>query len=364
MAQYLDKTGLTTLVQQIDNKYASKTTVPLAYQPKITAGTGLAFAGNTLNITLDTTLYQVVESLPEEGQNPNKIYLILGQAGEQNTYTEYLWVNDKWEKLGEYKAAIDLTPYLKKTEAENTYAKVSHTHTFSQITDKVPVAKLPIATATAVGAVKGGSTSGKNYGVTVAADGAMTVNVPWTDTDTKYTAGDGLTLQGTEFNHAAYTAKASGLYKVTVDAMGHVSAATAVAKTDITALGIPAQDTTYSAAVSGGASGLMTGADKAKLDAIEAGANKYVLPTASATVLGGIKIGSGLAIDEGVVSVDAESVEAGSVQWANVQGKPSVFATNLANISDLQANWDAILKAAPTAFVDAITNTEINALFE
>ena len=46
-----------------------------------------------------------------------------------------------------------------------------------------------------------------------------------------------------------------------------------------------------------------TAADKAKLDAIEAHANNYVLPTASSQTLGGIKIGSGLTIDEnGVVS--------------------------------------------------------------
>lgn len=43
-------------------------------------------------------------------------------------------------------------------------------------------------------------------------------------------------------------AKSSGLYKITTNSEGHVTAATAVAKADITKLGIPAQDTTYSAA--------------------------------------------------------------------------------------------------------------------
>ena len=53
----------------------------------------------------------------------------------------------------------------------------------------------------------------------------------------------------TTYTHPSYTAKSSGLYKVTVDASGHVSATTAVTKADITALGIPASDTntTYSA---------------------------------------------------------------------------------------------------------------------
>lgn len=65
--------------------------------------------------------------------------------------------------------------------------------------------------------------------------------------------------------HPSHTAKASGLYKVTVDALGHVSATAAVAKGDITALGIPAQDTTYSPATSS-ANGLMSATDKIKLD--------------------------------------------------------------------------------------------------
>lgn len=65
---------------------------------------------------------------------------------------------------------------------------------------------------------------------------------------------DGIAAGANAYIHPSYTAKSSGLYKVTVDNMGHVSAATAVAKSDITALGIPAQDTTYSskAAASGG----------------------------------------------------------------------------------------------------------------
>ena len=76
------------------------------------------------------------------------------------------------------------------------------------------------------------------------------------------------------YNHPAHTAKASGLYKITVDAQGHVSAATAVAKSDITALGIPAQDTTYSAATASKA-GLMSAEDKNKLDNISNHINPY-----------------------------------------------------------------------------------------
>lgn len=49
----------------------------------------------------------------------------------------------------------------------------------------------------------------------------------------------------TVYTHPSHTAKSSGLYKITVDALGHVSAATAVAKSDITGLGIPGSDTNF-----------------------------------------------------------------------------------------------------------------------
>lgn len=89
------------------------------------------------------------------------------------------------------------------------------------------------------------------------------------------TAGDTnghLKVNGTDvtvYTHPAHTAKQSGLYKVTVDNQGHVTDVTAVTKEDITGLGIPAQDTTYSDVTAGGASGLMSGADKQKLDGMQ-----------------------------------------------------------------------------------------------
>lgn len=49
----------------------------------------------------------------------------------------------------------------------------------------------------------------------------------------------------TVYTHPAYAAKTSGLYKITVDATGHVSAAAAVEKGDITALGIPGTGYTH-----------------------------------------------------------------------------------------------------------------------
>ena len=98
---------------------------------------------------------------------------------------------------------------------------------------------------------------------------------------------DGIATGANAYTHPSYTAKSAGLYKVTVDASGHVSATSAVAKSDITALGIPSTDTTYSNATTS-AAGLMSASDKSKLDGIASGANAYTLPTASST-LGGVK---------------------------------------------------------------------------
>ena len=100
---------------------------------------------------------------------------------------------------------------------------------------------------------------------------------------------DGIAENANNYTHPSYTARASGLYKVTVDGTGHVSAATAVAKSDITALGIPESDTTYSAATTS-AEGLMSAADKTKLDGVTAGANKYTHPRYTARASGLYKV--------------------------------------------------------------------------
>ena len=100
---------------------------------------------------------------------------------------------------------------------------------------------------------------------------------------------DGIAENANNYTHPSYTARASGLYKVTVDSTGHVSAAAAVDKSDITALGIPESDTTYSAATTS-AEGLMSAADKTKLDGVTAGANKYTHPSYTARASGLYKV--------------------------------------------------------------------------
>ena len=80
------------------------------------------------------------------------------------------------------------------------------------------------------------------------------LGIPGQDTNTVYT-------------HPGFTARSSGLYKITVNNQGHVTGVAAVTKEDITALGIPAQDTntTYTAATTQ-KDGLMSKTDKQKVD--------------------------------------------------------------------------------------------------
>lgn len=86
---------------------------------------------------------------------------------------------------------------------------------------------------------------------------------------------EGVDEGANKYIHPTHTAAESGLYKVTVDELGHVTATTAVEKADITGLGIPAQDTTYVDATATVA-GLMSTTDKAKLDTMELASEEEV----------------------------------------------------------------------------------------
>lgn len=161
---------------------------------------------------------------------------------------------------------------------------------------------------------------------------------------------DGIEDNANKYIHPSYTAYAPGFYKVTVDDKGHVSSAVKVEKSDITALGIPGQDTTYVDMVGATSSttgknglvpapskgdatrylrsdgtwvvppdttyplattsdkGLMSKEDKDKLDKIEASANNYSLPTATGTELGGVKIGDNVSISNSTISVANASI--------------------------------------------------------
>ena len=76
---------------------------------------------------LDTTVAEVVTALPTTNIKKH-IYLIKDASGvTQNQYEEYIYTGDtsatydasKWEKLGDFRATVDLADYAKKSDAVN-----------------------------------------------------------------------------------------------------------------------------------------------------------------------------------------------------------------------------------------------------
>lgn len=98
-------------------------TLKLTKQDKLIAGSGIDITDNVVSCVLDLTLYKIVLELPTEDIDTTKIYLVVDSEGTHgNLYKEYIYVDGEWELLGEYKADIDLSPYLTKVEAADTYA--------------------------------------------------------------------------------------------------------------------------------------------------------------------------------------------------------------------------------------------------
>ena len=66
---------------------------------------------------IDTTLFLIVRELPTTDIKTNKIYLVPNQDGQgNNVYIEYLYVENVWEKLGEFKPKVDLSGYVKSND--------------------------------------------------------------------------------------------------------------------------------------------------------------------------------------------------------------------------------------------------------
>ena len=75
----------------------------------------------------------------------------------------------------------------------------------------------------------------------------------------------------------------------------------------------------------------------------------YTLPTASATQLGGIKVGAGLSINNGILSANGGGT-ADSIDWSNVQNRPTALSQF--------ANDSGFITSVPSEY---ITESELNA---
>lgn len=89
-----------------------------------------------------------------------------------------------------------------------------------------------------------------------------------------------------------------------------------------------------------------------------AGLVNYSLPTASASVLGGVKVGSGLSISSGVLSATGGG-KADSVDWANVSGKPT-NVSQFTNDSGFQTATQ--VESTVTTKIQAVVGTAPEAL--
>lgn len=124
-----DKTKLDSL---------SNYTLPIADSSTlggIKIGSGLNIDSNG-TVSVDNKLYILVNSL-ESVTTPdaNKIYLVLNSSStsETNSFTEYVWIisdnGNKWEKIGEASATVDLADYYTKTEINNKLSPINNSIT-------------------------------------------------------------------------------------------------------------------------------------------------------------------------------------------------------------------------------------------
>lgn len=179
---------------------------------------------------LDTTVAEVVTALPTTNIKKH-IYLVKDASGvTQNQYEEYIYTGDtnatydasKWEKLGDFRATVDLANYAKKSEAVGSF-EVLHSATDVMLVAKgvngseIDWPSIDLVTSTMAGVMKpsdkvkldgiaedannyslplaangtrggiqvGYAANGRNYPVQLSGEKAY-VNVPWTDTNTTY----------------------------------------------------------------------------------------------------------------------------------------------------------------------------------
>ena len=245
---------------------------------------------------LDTTVAEVVTALPKTNIKKH-IYLIKVSSVTQNQYEEYLYTGDtsaeyddsKWEKLGDFRATIDLANYAKKSDAVKDISFSTYDSTNTKILKivkadgtigyvSIPIASingygfmdesdkrkldgiannannysLPTASSTIKGGITlGYSQSGKNYPVMLDSNGKAYVNVPWINTT---------------YDLAPYAKKSETIHELILDSPGGDTITFNInyANGDTREIILSAASQDYC--------GLMSNLDKIKLDGISSGA--------------------------------------------------------------------------------------------
>ena len=286
--------------------------------------------------------------------------------------------------LTRYDAAIKARAGAKLTISGRTIKLVAMNGTAELASIDVPETSVPKATAQADGLLSKedfAKLEGIASGATKVAESITNGHILINDRDVSVYVPE------------TFTAHENGLYKVTVDAQGRVTVATAVAKKDITDLGIPTQDTTYELATAA-KDGLLAKGDFSKLQGIAAGAQVNVIERVSVNGAQLPITSKGVNVDLSAYALKNDIVAAyrykGSVAFAqlpaisgkgvtppkagdvynvtdafSLDGKNYPAGTNVAFVAasgeGITAHWDAL--GGESVTVTAISNSQIDALF-
>jgi hypothetical protein len=136
------------------------------------------------------------------------------------------------------------------------------------------------------------SSSSKNYAVQLDADGKAFVNVPWENS--------------AEYTLPTASSSTKGGIKI-----GYNNGNNSIGSVAINAALILDNEKAYVSLPSATETlaGLISADDKAKLNGIAEGANQYTLPAATSSTLGGVKIGSNIAVSGGTISIGSSQID-------------------------------------------------------
>lgn len=120
---------------EIDSKLGGKSNVGHNHDERYYTETEIDVKVNNINSQINSLIgftATIVNSLPATGE-VGVMYLKLNTSAsvEGNIYDEYIWVNNKFEKIGSTETTVDLSGYVTQTEMNTQLAnkaKINHGH--------------------------------------------------------------------------------------------------------------------------------------------------------------------------------------------------------------------------------------------
>lgn len=125
---------------EVDSKLGVKSNVGHNHDERYYTETEIDAKVNNINSQINSLIgftATIVNSLPATGE-VGVMYLKLNTSAsvEGNVYDEYIWVNNKFEKIGSTETTVDLSGYVTQTEMNTQLANkanVNHSHTSDSI---------------------------------------------------------------------------------------------------------------------------------------------------------------------------------------------------------------------------------------